>query len=92
MMERKGESTMIRIVLQSRTGLDGTLHLDVTLGPEQAGREVQVVIEPVPKRMAQAEWATWVQSMAGSITDPAFERPPQLPLEDREIGGRDNAE
>ena len=83
---------MIRIVLQSRTGLDGTLHLDVTLGPEQAGREVQVVIEPAPKGMTQAEWAAWVQSMAGSITDPAFERPPQLPLEDREIGGRDNAE
>ncbi len=75
---------MTRIVFQSRTGPDGTLHLDVPLGPEQAGREVQVVIEPVPKRMAQAEWAAWVQSMAGSITDPTFERPPQLPLEERE--------
>jgi hypothetical protein len=75
---------MIRIVLQSRTGPDGTLHLDVPLGPEQAGREVQVVIEPVPKRLAQAEWATWVQAMAGSITDPTFERPLQPPLEERE--------
>ncbi len=75
---------MTRIVFQSRTGPDGMLHLDVPLGPGQAGREVQVVIEPVPKRMAQAEWATWVQSMAGSITDPTFERPPQLPLEERE--------
>ena len=75
---------MIRIVLQSRTGPDGTLHLDIPLGPEQAGREVQVVIEPVPKRMTQAEYAAWVQSMAGSITDPMFERPPQLPLEERE--------
>jgi hypothetical protein len=84
MMERKGESTMIRIVFQSRTGPDGTLHLDVPLGPEQAGREVQVVIEPAPKRMDQAEWAAWVQSMAGSITDPTFGRPPQLPLEERE--------
>jgi hypothetical protein len=84
MMERKGESPMTRIVLQSRTGPDGTLHLDVPLGREQAGREVQVVIEPVPKRMTQAEWAAWVQSMAGSITDPTFERPPQLPLEERE--------
>jgi hypothetical protein len=75
---------MTRIILHSRTGPDGTLHLDVPLGSEQAGREVQVVIEPAPKRMAQAEWAAWVQSMAGSITDPAFERPPQLPLEERE--------
>ena len=75
---------MVRIVLQSRTGPDGTLHLDVPLGPEQAGREVQVVIEPVPQCMTETEWADWVQSMAGSITDPTFERPPQLPLEDRE--------
>jgi hypothetical protein len=75
---------MTRIVLQSRTGPDGTLHLEVPLGCEQAGREVQIVIEPVPKRMTQAEWAAWVQSMAGSITDPTFERPPQLPLEERE--------
>jgi hypothetical protein len=84
MMERKGESATTRIVFQSRTGPDGPLHPDVTLGPEQAGREVQVVIEPVPKRVTQAEWAAWVQSMAGSITDPTFERPPQLPLEERE--------
>jgi hypothetical protein len=85
MMERKGESTMTRIVFHSRTGPDGTLHLDVPLGLEQAGREVQVVIEPVPKKgMTQAEWAAWVQSMAGSINDPRFERPPQLPLEERE--------
>ena len=75
---------MRRIVVHAKAGPDGTLHLDVPLGPEQAGREVQVVIEPVPKRMTQAEWAAWVQSMAGSITDPTFERPPQLPLEERE--------
>ncbi len=75
---------MTRIVFQSRNGPDGTLHLDVPLGRERADREVQVVIEPVPKRMTQAEYAAWVQSMAGSITDPTFERPPQLPLEERE--------
>ncbi len=39
-----------------------------------------------PKRQAQSqeEWAAWVQSIAGSITDPNFERPPQLPLEERD--------
>ena len=74
---------MLRVVLQSRTGPDGTLHLDVPLGPEEAGREVQVVIEPAPKRMSQADYAAWMQAMAGSITDPTFERPPQLPLEER---------
>jgi hypothetical protein len=30
--------------------------------------------------------------MAGSITDPTFERPPQLPREEGEIGVRDSAE
>ena len=74
---------MTRIVLQSRTGPDGTLHLDVPLGPEQAGREVQVVIEPVPKRMTQAEYAAWVQSMAGTWQGD-FERPPQGTYEERE--------
>lgn len=48
---------MNRIVFQSRTAPDGTLHLDVPLGPEQGGREVQVVIEPVSQRMTQTEWA-----------------------------------
>lgn len=75
---------MSRVVVHAKAGPDGTLHLDVPLGAEQAGREVQAVIEPVPKRMAQAEWAAWVQSMAASITDPTFERPPQLPPEERE--------
>lgn len=74
---------MTRIVLQSRTGTDGTLHLNVSLGRERANQEVQVVIEPAPQRMPQAEWTDWVRSMAGSITDPTFERPPQLPLEER---------
>jgi hypothetical protein len=86
MMERKGESTMTRIVLQSRIDPDGTLHLDVPLGREQAGREVQVVIEPVPQRMTQAEYATWVQSMAGAWQGD-FERPPQGEYEHREPFG-----
>ena len=75
---------MTRVVLLSRTGPDGTLHLDVPLGPEQAGSEVQVVIEPVPQPMTQVQYAAWVQSMAGSLSDPTFERPPQIPLEERE--------
>lgn len=74
---------MTRIVLQSRTGPDGTLHLDVPLGPEQAGREVQVVIESESKPLTQAEYAAWVQSIAGSWQGD-FERLPQLPLEERQ--------
>ena len=36
------------------------------------------------KLMTQEEWAAWVESLAGSITDPTFERPPQGEFEVRE--------
>ncbi len=75
---------MSRIVIESQTDPDGTLHLNVPLGPDKAGQSVRVVIETVRTPMSRSEWAVWVQSMAGSITDPTFERAPQLPLEERE--------
>lgn len=74
---------MVRIVLQSRTDPDGTLHLDVPLGPEQAGSEVQVVIESLAKPLTPAEYANWVRSMAGAWQGD-FERPPQGEYEHRE--------
>ncbi len=74
---------MVRVVLQSRTDRDGTLHLDIPLGPEQAGREVRVVIEPVAQPLTQAEYANWVRSMAGAWQGD-FERPPQGEYEHRE--------
>jgi hypothetical protein len=43
-----------------------------------------VVIEAAHKALTRAEWEAFVRSMAGSITDPTFERAPQLPLETRE--------
>ena len=74
---------MTRVVLKSTVGRDGILHL--TLPPEAAGQDVTVIVEPLSKRaMTQEEWKAWVQEMAGSITDPNFERPEQLPLEERE--------
>jgi hypothetical protein len=75
---------MSSIVIESVAGPDGTLHLDVPLGMDRANQTVRVVIEPVRKPMSQSEWTAWVQSMGESITDPTFERPPQLPLEERE--------
>jgi hypothetical protein len=54
----------------------GTLHLDVPLGPQQARRDVQVVIESVTRPRTPAEYATWVQPMAGTWQGD-FERPPQ---------------
>lgn len=75
---------MSNIVVESRTGPDGTLRLEVPLGPDRANQTVRVVIEPTRKPMTQEEWTAVVQSLAGSITDPTFERPPQLPLEERD--------
>jgi hypothetical protein len=75
---------MSNIVIESVIGPDGTLHLDVPIGIENANQPVRVVIEAARKPMTLGEWGAFVRSMAGSITDPAFERPPQLPLETRE--------
>ena len=75
---------MSNIVFESVIGPDGTLHLDVPIGIENANQPVRVVIEAARKPMTRAEWREFVRSMAGSITDPTFERPPQLPFETRE--------
>lgn len=75
---------MSSIVLESQTGPDGTLHLDVPLGPDRANQPVRVVIETPRRQLSPAEWSEWVQAIAGSVTDPTFERPPQPPLEERD--------
>ena len=75
---------MSNIVIDTVIGPDGTLHLDVPVGIENANQPVRVVIEAIRKPMTREEWVAFVRSMAGSITDPTFERPPQLPLETRE--------
>ena len=38
---------MNRMVVSSKVGSDGILHLDLPLGADQANREVQVTVEPV---------------------------------------------
>lgn len=75
---------MSNIVIDSVIGPDGTLHLAVPIGIENANQPVRVVIEATRKPMTREEWGAFVRSMAGSITDQMFERPPQLPLETRE--------
>lgn len=75
---------MSNIVINSVVGPDGTLHLEVPVGMENANQPVRVVIEATGKPMTPVEWSDFVRSMAGSITDPAFERPLQLPVESRE--------
>jgi hypothetical protein len=76
---------MTRMTLNARVGPDGVLRLNVPVGPQEADQDVQVTVEPIaPKKpMTQAEWAAWVQSMAGSWQG-AFERPPQGELQERD--------
>jgi hypothetical protein len=76
---------MNRMVVKSRVGPDGVLQVTVPVGAGEANREVQVTIEPtqVPV-MTQDEWRTWVEELAGSVTDPTFRRHEQGEFEQRE--------
>lgn len=77
---------MNRMVVKSTAGSDGVLHLDLPLGQDEANAEVQVTVESLVKQpMTTEEWRLWVQSMAGSVPDPSFERPPQGEYEMREL-------
>lgn len=75
---------MNRMVMISRVGLDGFLHLDLPLGVGAANQEVQITVEPVHRNaMTQEEWEAWVRSLAGTWQG-EFERMPQEEYEDRE--------
>ena len=73
---------MNRRVIRSTVGNDGMLHLSLPV--EVAGQDVCVTVEKERQSMTQEQWRTWVESMAGSITDQDFERPSQLPVEERD--------
>jgi hypothetical protein len=79
-----------KIVLNSRVGPDGVLNLKVPLAPGDANQSVRVTVEPLTetkdaaKAMSREEWLRFVESTAGTITDPTFERPPQGDYETRE--------
>lgn len=73
------------MVVHSRVGADGVLHLTVPIGTAEADKEVQVTIDPVSTpTMTQEEWRRFVLSTAGSITDPTFMRHDQGEYERRE--------
>jgi len=75
---------MNRIVLKSRIGADGVLHLTIPVSAADANREVQVTIDPIgPPPMTQEEWRKFILSTAGSITDPTFVRHDQGQYERR---------
>lgn len=75
---------MNRMVVQSRVGPDGVLHLAAPLGKADADKEVTVTIDPVgPPTMTQEEWRQFVLSTAGSWQG-EFERPDQGEYEQRD--------
>jgi hypothetical protein len=73
---------------QARVGPDGVLDLHLALGPDQANREVSVLIrasDPHPAaQMSQEEWEQFILETAGSIDEPTFVRHPQGEFERRE--------
>jgi hypothetical protein len=80
-----GDILMNRVVIKSKVDSNGVLQLTLPLGLPDAGREVQITVEPVgPPAMSQEEWREFIMRTAGSITDPTFRRHEQGEYEKRE--------
>jgi hypothetical protein len=74
---------MNRVVVKSKVGSDGILHLALPVGLEEADKEVQVTVEPVPSSISPDEWRRTILSTAGKWQG-EFERPQQGTYEERE--------
>lgn len=74
---------MNRVVVQSRIGADGVLHLTVPIGKAEADQEVQVTIDPIAKPTMTEEWRQFVLSTAGAWQGD-LERPAQGEYEQRD--------
>jgi hypothetical protein len=75
---------MNRTVVKTRIGDDGVLHLDIPFGAAQAGRTVQVVIDPeAAKSKTQQEYWDFLDQTAGAWQG-EFERPDQGEFETRD--------
>lgn len=58
---------MNRMVVHSRIGADGVLHLKVPIGKDDADKEVQVTIDPIAEpAISREEWRQFVLSTAGA--------------------------
>jgi len=72
--------------LRSRIDANGVLNLRVPLGKSDANCKVRVTVEPVDEvatPISAEQWRHFVHEMAGSISDPTFERYPQGDFERR---------
>jgi hypothetical protein len=75
---------MDRMIVKSRVGADGVLHVSIPLGLDDANRDVSVTIDPAPHPPStQEEWRNFLASTAGAWQGD-FERPEQGELEQRD--------
>lgn len=77
---------MNRMVIDSRVGPDGILHIPV--GSDAANKDVRVTIEAAEissgkELMSAEEWRAFLKSTAGAWQGD-FDRPPQGPLQERD--------
>lgn len=82
------------ILLTRTSGPDSKLHLEIPVNEPGVEFEVEINVRSprtLQSKFTAKEWIAIVQSLAGSITDPSFERPLQLPLEDREPSSSNHA-
>ena len=76
---------MNRIVVKSKVGSDGVLHLALPVGMSEADQEVQVTVESLTpaEPLTPEQWGAWVDWMAGSWRGD-FQRPSPGEFEKRE--------
>lgn len=76
---------METIKLTAHIDDDGILKLEVPTG--LAAREVEVVLvfNALAAEPAQEDWTAFVNRMYGALAHDPIERPPQLPLEERDV-------
>ncbi len=65
------------IVIRSRSGADGKLHLEIPVDQPDAEFEVEVVVRPKP---VSGGWPPGDAAVFGSIDDDTFTVHPQPPL------------
>jgi hypothetical protein len=74
MMGMKGGFVMSTIVVHTRSGLDGMLHLEVPVGQPDTEFEVEVVVRP---KAAVRSLPPGYFDLLGSVDDVTLVRPPQ---------------
>jgi hypothetical protein len=77
----------MNIMLTSCSGPDGVLHLAIPVGAPHVEYDIAVNVrhrDHSSESIPQDEWEAKVLALAGSIDDPTFVRPEQLPLETRD--------